>query len=69
MGRDEGLEPKRAERAAVVGDDRDDRLDLAGLNVDFAVLDHRVAEHRLVVRERELDRVDRVDRVVLVRGR
>ena len=31
VGEDEGLEPKGPERAAVVGDDRDDRLELTGL--------------------------------------
>ena len=36
VGEDEGLEPKGPERAAVVGDDRDDRLDLTGLGVDLA---------------------------------
>ncbi len=63
---DERLEPERAERAAVVGHDRDDRQQLAGLGIDRAVLAQWVAEHRLVVGQGELDGVDRV---VLVRGR
>ena len=63
---DEGFEPEGPERAAVVGHDRDDRQDLAGLDIDAAVIDQRVAEHCFVVGQRELDGVDRV---VLVRGR
>lgn len=63
---DERPEPERAERAAVVGDDGDHRQQLAGLGVDAAFVDHRVAEHLLLVGQGELDRVDSVG---LVRGR
>ncbi len=46
--------------------DRDDGKDLVGVGIDIAVLDHRMAEHLLVVGQRELDGVDRVE---LIRGR
>lgn len=49
VGEDEGLEPEGPERAAVVGDDRDDWLDLTCLGVDLAEICEWVAEHGLVV--------------------
>jgi hypothetical protein len=66
MGGDERLEAERSERAAVVGHDRHDRQDLTGVVVDAALVGERAPEERLVVDGRELDRVDGV---VLVRGR
>jgi len=66
VGEDEGLEPEGPERAAVVGDDRDDWLDLTCLGVDLAEICEWVAEHGLVVGQREFDGIDRVE---LVRGR
>ena len=60
---DELLEPERAERSAIVGDDRHDRQDLPGLDIDVAQVAERVAEHGLEVSQREFDRVDGVELV------
>ena len=63
---DELLEPERAQPPTLVRNESVHRLDLACLDVDFAHVAERVAEHLLVVGQREFDRVDGVE---LVRGR
>ncbi|MBA2507450.1 MAG: helix-turn-helix domain-containing protein [Nocardioidaceae bacterium] len=63
---DEGAEAERLERATVVGDQRDGRLDLPGVGVDRAEVDQRVAEQPLGLGDSDFDRGDRVE---LVGGR
>ena len=65
MGRDEVLEAERAERSAVVGDQRD-RDDLTRDGVGQVIDELGAVEHGLGLRE---GKFDTGDRVVLVRGR
>jgi len=65
VGGDEGLEPERAERPAVVGDDRDQRLHIS-IDVPLGEFAERSSGQAFGLGEGELDRGDRV---VLVRRR